>query len=146
MGRKKTRVGNCQNGCDSPVHSRAVCKRCYRKIHYEEHERERRGAKKHNLLPLFSKRFDDFGYVKVKIGFGNGPKDWISEHRYVMEQQLGRKLEKFETVHHKNGKKDDNRIENLELWITHQPRGQRPEDLVEYAKWILKNYDNESKS
>lgn len=36
--------------------------------------------------------------------------------------------------------KKDNKIENLELWITKQPKGQRPEDLIEYAEWILKNY------
>ena len=60
------------------------------------------------------------------------------EHRVVMEQHLGRPLLPHENVHHKNGIRDDNRIENLELWSTSQPYGQRVEDKIAWAQDFLR--------
>lgn len=75
------------------------------------------------------------GYRIIHV---NGKK--IAEHRYVMEQVLGRTLRPDETIHHVNGQRTDNRRENLELWSSRQPKGQRVEDKVKWAIELIKTY------
>ncbi|MDQ3610940.1 MAG: HNH endonuclease [Actinomycetota bacterium] len=60
-----------------------------------------------------------------------------------MARQLGRPLRADEVVHHKNGDRVDNRPENLELWTTVQPKGQRVTDKLDYAYMLIERYASE---
>jgi hypothetical protein len=64
----------------------------------------------------------------------------VFEHIVVMDSELGRYLYANETVHHRNDVKDDNRPENVELWIRPLPSGIRVEDAVSWARTILQRY------
>jgi len=84
----------------------------------------------------------DEGYVFIYMPDHPNAKSngYVREHTLIMSNYLGRPLEKGENIHHKNGVKDDNRLQNLELWSTSQPSGQRVVDKVAWAKEILEKY------
>lgn len=79
-----------------------------------EELKNRIGPKSHNWKG--GKR-NNHGYVHVRAyGHPNASKDgYVFEHRKIMADHIGRPLERNELVHHKNGIRSDNRIENLEL-------------------------------
>lgn len=103
-------------------------------------ERRSKLYRERNGLPQITRRLKR-RYAVLRIPARDGqPTYEILEHRYVMEQKLGRKLTSDETVHHVNGVKTDNRPENLELFSSRHGPGQRVDDKVAFAIEILTLY------
>lgn len=75
-------------------------------------------------LPVGTERRTVDGYILVKTIDG-----WRNQHSLVMEQKLGRKLAKGESVHHIDGDRQNNAPDNLELWVGNVRYGQRAADI-----------------
>lgn len=118
------------DSCDKPAKGHGLC--------HAHCERKRKGIPLDQKWrsPKGSLLTDEKGY---KFRMIKGSK--VTEHRSLMAEHIGRPLKKNENVHHINGIKDDNRIENLELWSTSQPSGQRVSDKVRWAREILALYE-----
>ena len=94
---------------------------------------------------IFTKRTNRYGYVTMHYPeHPNSQKNGsLLEHTYVMSEHLGRPLKPNENVHHINGDRADNRIENLELWCRSQPSGQRVNEKQAFYVEFISGYNGE---
>jgi len=123
------------------------CKTCGKKVSAQRcfiKHRKKKG------IPMDQRKIEHRGWHYTKKGYKllsgkhshpNAQKNGrIMEHIFIWSQHFGRPLKKGENIHHRNGIVDDNRIENLELWSSVQPSGQRVEDKISWAKELLSQY------
>lgn len=127
VGRPGAPKGPCViEGCEIPAKSKAGhCKRHYERIRRTGHP----GPAGLMVRENGTGHVTEDGYIRLTLPDGRR----VLEHVHVMEQHLGRRLVPGENVHHRFGVRDDNAIENLELWLVTQPSGQRVSDLIEYV-------------
>jgi hypothetical protein len=126
-------------GCDRRTQARRLCNTHYRRL------TDTGDVRPHEpIRVVIGEGWLSHGYWYVPVAMEDrwltGGADQIGEHRLVMARHLGRPLEADEVVHHINGNRTDNRLENLELWSTAHPRGQRVEDKVAFAVQMLQRY------
>lgn len=133
--------------CDAPQVAKKICRKHYQRMSKSgtfEIDKSRH-ARNYTTEEWGAPFKINEGYLAVSR-LVDGEREKRMHHRVVMEQSLGRELLAEETVHHINGIRNDNRLENLELWSSRHPKGQRVQDKVAWAKEMLALYDPDALS
>lgn len=118
--------------CGRKMQAKRLCSGHWRQQHHGEALRPLRPVAAQGQWSRW--RTDSHGYVvRTRRNATTGRPEAQAEHRVIMAEHLARDLLPGEEVHHLNGIRSDNRIENLVLWSTSQPAGQRVGDKVDWA-------------
>ena len=118
----------CSEGCKF---GRATCRICKREFVRTKNTSGRFCSQECHYAvyaPTGTRRPNSDGYMMIRTEKIPGKRRWTMEHRAVMETTLKRALKPWETVHHKNGNRRDNRPDNLELWKGKHGKGIRAAD------------------
>jgi len=141
VGRRIKRVCECECGgtittylCSLKSGATSSCG-CYRREVAAKLNTGKCGAEAPNFRG--GRKLDTDGYIRLLVG----KRQYKPEHVVIMERHLGRKLFPDETVHHKNGIRDDNRLDNLELRASNHGKGQSAVDLLAWAREVIRRYD-----
>lgn len=132
-----------RSSCTNSIYAKGVCNRHY----LLDRQRANGVPLRERKVGAWQKNASGYVFRSYPIealgGIGKKDRGWVRQlqHRVVMEEIIGRPLRPEENVHHINGQRDDNRPENLELWNTSQPPGQRVEDKIAWAKELLAIYE-----
>ncbi len=135
--------GTCRAAeCQRSVHAKGYCQTHYRRLLKHGHVDE---ATPIRIVTGEGNFSHGYWYVAVpkELRHLSRGEQKMGEHRFVMAQHLGRPLHRDEVVHHLNGDRTDNRLENLELWSTAHPKGQRIQDKIAFALEMLRRYQPE---
>ena len=110
---------------------------------YPNENRNQQGNKNNNYKG--GRIIDSFGYIQIECkGHPRATKkgNYVKEHILVMEKHLGRYLTKYERVHHINGNKSDNRIENLKLMTHGEHSSFHRKEELKHGKKHFKRHEN----